>query len=341
MAKNRETVWLDAWYGQRKWTLWLLPLMWLFRGLTAVRRYWLTRYCQQPLQVPVVIVGNISVGGTGKTPLLIALVEHLQAQGFTPGVVSRGYGARAPHYPYLLTPQSPVTATGDEPYAIYQQTGCAVCIGPDRAASAHLLEQQGCNVLISDDGLQHYRLERDIEIAVIDGQRGFGNGFCLPVGPLREPVTRLHSVDFVIVNGSGQAAVETQHKARFSMTIAADIWQTLVDGQSHPLDHLPAGTRVHAIAGIGNPRRFYHTLRELQLDVVEHDFPDHHAYDTQDFNFTEALPVVMTVKDAVKCSAFARPDWYALHIQAKLPVEFWQQFDARLATIVEKNIHYE
>lgn len=341
MAKNRETIWLEAWYGQRKWSLWLLPLTWLFRGLSVARRYWLTRFRQPSIALPVVIVGNISVGGTGKTPLLIVLVKHLQARGMTPGVISRGYGSRAPHYPYLLTTQSPVIAAGDEPFAIYQKTGCAVCVGPDRVASARLLEQQGCNIIISDDGLQHYRLGRDIEIAVVDGQRGFGNGFCLPAGPLREPVRRLQSVDFVIVNGAAATSIGVAHSAGFTMKIVADVWQTVADGQLLPLNYFPAGTRVHAVAGIGNPQRFYHTLRELQLDVVEHDFPDHHAYDAQDFNFNESLPVVMTAKDAVKCSAFAQPDWYALQINAKLPEEFWQQFDARLAALVDKNIHYE
>jgi tetraacyldisaccharide 4'-kinase len=327
---RNDTRWLDAWYGKRRWTLWLLPLMWLFRLLAECRRYWLTHFAQETFTVPVIVVGNISVGGTGKTPLLIALIEQLQAQGFKPGVISRGYGGKAPQYPLLLTHNSSAAETGDEPLGIFQRTGCAVCVGPDRVASGHELIKHGCDILLSDDGLQHYRLARDVEIAVVDGKRGFGNGFCLPVGPLREPVKRLASVDFVVVNGASEISLPPTAVETFSMTIVSAHWVRLVDGLTLPLNHFSPGTRVHAVAGIGNPQRFYQSLRELNVAVCEHDFPDHHAYDARDLTFAESLPVVMTAKDAVKCASFAQDNWYYLVVDAHLPELFWQTFNDRI-----------
>lgn len=338
MAKNRETPWLEAWYGQRKWTFLLLPLMWLFRILSGLRRFWLTRFAQQRLSIPVIVVGNITLGGTGKTPLLIELVKHLQSRGHVPGVVSRGYGGRAQHYPLLVTVDSTALETGDEPLSIFRATGCAVCVGPDRVASGRLLQQQGCTIVLSDDGLQHYRLGRDVEIAVVDGQRAFGNGFCLPVGPLREPVTRLQSVDFVVINSASREPLPALSPATstvptFTMAVQAEHWLRVRDQQLLPLDYFEPAARVHAVCGIGNPRRFYQTLRELQLDPIEHDFPDHYAYHAGDFAFAEFLPVVMTAKDAVKCQAFAALDWYALSVRAALPEKFWQALDQRLTKI--------
>lgn len=333
VTTHRDTRWLNAWYGKRRWTLWLLPLMWLFRLLAACRRVWLTRFAQEKLMVPVIIVGNISVGGTGKTPLLIALVERLKTQGLKPGVISRGYGGNAPAYPFLLNNTSIVTETGDEPLGIYQRTGAAVCVGSDRVASARALIEHGCDILISDDGLQHYRLVRDLEIAVVDGKRGFGNGFCLPVGPLREPIKRLASVDFVVVNGASEISLPPTSVDAFSMTIMSAYWVRLVDGLKFPLNYFSQDVRVHAVAGIGNPQRFYQSLRELHLDICEHDFPDHHAYDARDFAFSEPLPVVMTAKDAVKCASFAQDDWYYLVVDVQLPELFWQSFDAQVARL--------
>lgn len=333
MAIQQQTLWLNAWYGKRKWIFLLLPLMWLFRLLSSLRRRYLRRFAQQHLPIPVIVVGNISVGGTGKTPLLIALVKHLQAQGFTPGVVSRGYGGRAPHYPFVLTAQTRVQESGDEPFSIFQQTGCAVCVDADRVAAARALERAGCDILLSDDGLQHYRLGRALEIAVVDGQRGFGNGFCLPVGPLREPVSRLKKVDLVVINSAEKSLPVSASLETFSMVIAPQAWVGVAGGQVFALSHLAPGSRVHAVAGIGNPQRFYITLSKLHLATVQHDYPDHHTYSMTDFDFAEDLPVVMTAKDAVKCQAFAKPDWYYLAVAAILPETFWQALDARIATI--------
>lgn len=334
MAANRETLWLNAWYGTRRWTYWFFPLAWLFRVLAVVRRFWLTRFVQQSPGVPVIVVGNITVGGTGKTPLLIALVEHLKDRGFVPGVISRGYGGSAPGYPFLLTPSATAAEVGDEPLNIFETTGCAVCVGPDRVASANYLQAQGCNILLSDDGLQHYRLGRTLEIAVVDGERGFGNGQCLPVGPLREPVARLSSVDMVVVNGETNASFPPEIKSRFTMTMLPAAWIRLTDQQKFPLPHLLPRTQVHAVAGIGNPQRFYRSLRALGLTPIEHDFPDHHVYAAHELKFSETSPLVMTTKDAVKCRAFAGDDWYSLIVNARLPDTFWTDFDARLATAI-------
>jgi tetraacyldisaccharide 4'-kinase len=330
-------LWQAAWYGRRRWSFWLLPLTGLFILITAIRRYILLRWQQKSLATPVVVVGNISVGGTGKTPLLIALVKWLQGQGYTPGVVSRGYGSKASNDPYLLGADSTAAQAGDEPLTIYQQTGCAVCVSPNRLAAARLLEDQGCDILLSDDGLQHYRLGRDIEIAVIDGQRGVGNGWRLPVGPLREPISRLGAVDWVVVNSPAPHFTVADFPDLYfiPMHIHARSLVNLVTGETHKITSLSAQP-VNAVAGIGNPQRFINTLREAGISSHLHAFPDHHAYSASDFRFDNVWPVVMTEKDAVKCKAFAQPNWYYLSIDACLPEVFWPAFEQRLMRVIEQ-----
>lgn len=332
-----DDLWLSAWYGKSRWTLWLLPLNWLFVAVSALRRYWLLRWQQKSLATPVIVVGNISVGGTGKTPLLIALVKGLQSQGYNPGVVSRGYGGQAESYPYLLGPESTPAQAGDEPITIYQQTGCAVCVGADRLAAARMLEDQGCDLLLSDDGLQHYRLGRDIEIAVVDGQRGLGNGWRLPVGPLREPASRLATVDWVVVNSPPAhfALPQLADLYVIPMQIAARSLVQMQTGEAQNLSAL-AGQKVNAVAGIGNPQRFLNTLAECDIQGELRCFPDHHAYHAGELVFDNNRPVVMTEKDAVKCKAFAQPDWYYLAISAVLPETFWSALNQRIERIIEQ-----
>lgn len=342
MAKRRETVWLDAWYGDKRWPWLLAPLSLLFRLIALARRAYLSRFDQQQLSVPVIVVGNISLGGTGKTPLIIALIEHLKQRGFEPGVISRGYGGQAPAYPLLVDAGTPVEHSGDEPLSIALATGCKVCVDPDRLAAGRKLEAEGCDLLLSDDGLQHYRLGRSLEIAVIDGQRGLGNGLCLPAGPLREAPRRLRQVDWVVVNGSLNERTKAQlNKLAIRdwvpMQIAPDHWQRLVDGEQLALQHLSFGTQVNAVCGLGNPQRFYDTLRQLGLQPLEHDFPDHYQYRSEDLQFERSAPVVMTTKDAVKCRDFARPDWYALAVAAQLPEPFWQALDQKLSELKPAN----
>ncbi len=334
---NKHQAWLDAWYGKRRWSFWLLPLMWLFCAIAWLRRIWLIKFTQKSLATPVVVVGNISLGGTGKTPLLIALVKFLQAQGFAPGVISRGYGGQAPGYPYLLSASSRAAEAGDEPLSIFCQTGCQVCVGPNRLASARLLEDQGCDILLSDDGLQQYALGRDIEIAVVDGQRALGNGYCLPVGPLREAGKRLKSVDWVVVNSANAEFTLPGLGELFyvPMAIAARELVNLKTNERISPESF-AGQQLEAVAGIGNPQRFYLSLQALGITPVPHDFPDHYAYRAEDFSFAADALLVMTEKDAVKCLSFARDNWYYLAIEAQLPDHFYQALLAKIKKIQQQ-----
>jgi len=312
--------------------------MWLFQLLSWLRRIWLIRFKRTRLATPLVVVGNISLGGTGKTPLLIALVKFLQAQGFKPGVISRGYGGRAPEYPYLLNTGSTAGETGDEPLSIFRRTGCSLCVGPDRVAAARRLEDEGCDILLSDDGLQHYALGRDIEIAVVDGQRALGNGQCLPVGPLRETPARLKSVDWVIINSPNSEGASNDSLAVLAnmftipMHISACEWVEVYSGNRLAPSAF-AGQTLDAVAGIGNPQRFYTSLRQLGIAPIEHDFPDHHAFTREDLAFAGPNTLVMTEKDAVKCQGFAPPGWFYLAVDAVLPESFYQAFLAKIDKI--------
>lgn len=305
----------SIWYHKHPAAIVLLPLSALFYLLSSLRRYWLQKCQPEPLTIPVIVVGNISVGGTGKTPLLIALVQFLQAQGRKPAVISRGYGGKA-QYPYLLNADSQAAQSGDEPLLIYRRCHCPVVVSPDRLQAArYVIEHCDADVILSDDGLQHYALPRDIEIAVIDGQRGLGNRFCLPAGPLRETASRLQNVDFVVVNGDTGAAFAS---AQYAMQIAAE---PLLPLNTSVSTVAPApGETVHAVAGIGHPQRFYRSLQQSGYTVQEHSFADHHPFVAQDVMFTDNKPVVMTEKDAVKCMNFSglTQHWY-LPVAAQLP----------------------
>ncbi len=305
--------WLEArWYQASSPPLLLRPLAALYGRVSAAHK----RKARTQVQpVPVIVVGNISVGGTGKTPFVIWLVELLRAQGWRPGVISRGYGGRAPHYPYAVDANSNPAHSGDEPLLIAQRCGCPVVVAPARCAAAELLLRNAdVDVIVADDGLQHYALGRDLEICIVDGTRGLGNGALLPAGPLREPVSRLREVDLVVVNGQGwgDAALEP-----LRMHLQAVNAQALGDGTQRPLRDF-AGQRVHAVAGIGHPPRFFETLRASGVQVIEHAFADHHAYTAGELQFEDGLPVLMTEKDAVKCKRFAAADWWAVPVVAEL-----------------------
>lgn len=308
--------WLEkAWYRQRSWSLFLAPLAWLFVWLTRLRRHHLEKH-QQPLSVPVVVVGNLTVGGTGKTPLIIALVKALQDKGYRPGVISRGYGGKAPSYPCAVTSQSDPQETGDEPLLIARSCGCPVVVDPDRLRAAQqLIDSTDCDVILSDDGLQHYRLPRKLEIVVIDGERRLGNGWCLPVGPLREPVSRLSEVDFAVVNGSNAVV---SHPRQFRMDLKPLRFRRLKDDMSCPPEQPPGEGSVHAVAGIGNPTRFARTLASLGLAVKLHPFPDHHNFSSADLVFDDNRPVIVTAKDAVKCASISRDNLWILDVVAVL-----------------------
>jgi tetraacyldisaccharide 4'-kinase len=297
----------------------------LYGGATAARR-WMYRHrwlSSERLPVPVIVVGNIVAGGAGKTPLAIALVEALRARGYKPGVVSRGYGGTA-RVPMLLGTQPDPATVGDEPALIRLRTRAPVAIGAKRAEAARLLLPEGVDVVVADDGLQHYALARDIEICAVDGVRRFGNGRLLPAGPLREPKSRLRDVDFIVCNGGD--ARDGGVTMRLVLSNATAL--------AHPSHVSPltafSGKRVHAIAGIGHPPRFFDALRTLGIDVIEHPFPDHHRYAAADLALGGGVPVLMTEKDAVKCRAFAQADWWSVPVMAELPAGFFDAVVARL-----------
>jgi tetraacyldisaccharide 4'-kinase len=309
--------WLESrWYRAPPAPLLLRPLGWLY-GLIADAIATRRKARAVKLPVPVIVVGNIAVGGTGKTPLVLWLIEELRALGQRPGVISRGYGGRAPHYPLLVDATTDPRLCGDEPALIARRAGVPLAVAPDRLAAGRLLiEQADVTILIADDGLQHYRLQRDLELCVVDGTRGLGNGSRLPAGPLREAPSRLDDVDLVVINGTQRVPLDTL-TPRVTMKLDATEALPLAGGKPWPLDDL-AGSTVHAVAGIGNPARFFATLRKHGLEVIEHPFPDHHAYTVEDLRFGHERPLLMTEKDAVKCAAFAQADWWWVPVQARL-----------------------
>jgi len=305
---------VQAWYNGA-WWLWLArPLEWLFRCLTALRRQLYTSGLLSCYRAdkPVVIVGNITVGGSGKTPIVIALVEALQAQGIAVGVVSRGYGASAGVFPHTVCDTSTSADCGDEPLLIYRRTRCPCVVAPSRPAAVRaLLANFAVDVVISDDGLQHYALARDMEIAVLDARVGVGNGFCLPAGPLREPVSRLQSVDYVLYRGSDDPlnGVYYEH----------DCLVNLVTGEQRPVAVVAIGKSIVALAGIGQPAQFFESLLRLGFETEQCVFPDHHAYSAADLAGLGDKPIIMTEKDAVKCREIAGGNSWYLRIDARLP----------------------
>ena len=319
---------VNAWY-KGHWALVLLrPLSLLYRAVTSIRRLAYQRgyFASRRFDVPVIVVGNITAGGTGKTPLTLAIVDYLKQQGYKPAIVSRGYGGQT-QYPAQVTEQSTAQQVGDEPLLMFLQSRVPVVVALKRAdAVAYILAKQLANVVVCDDGLQHYALARDIEIAVIDGARGLGNGKLLPEGALREPASRLHSVDFVVVNGQGY----TQPHAH-QMTLQASVWQSVGD-VVHKEPPKPSQT-IHAVAGIGNPERFFGQLELQGFTVIKHAFADHHQFTAQDVDFADNLPIVMTAKDAVKCQSFANDNMWQVPVVAQLSDEFYQQLVKKLNVI--------
>lgn len=307
------------WYADHPLSWLLRPLSWLFCAVAGLRRWayrrgWLPCY---RARVPVIVVGNLTVGGTGKTPLTARLVELLRSDGYRPGIVSRGYGGHSDHWPRPVLPESNPFEVGDEPVLLARTCGCPVVVGPDRAAAVRfLLAQHDCNVVVCDDGLQHYALARDIEIVVIDGERRFGNGACLPAGPLREPVSRLQSVDFVVVN-SGPVQV-----GEYAMTLVGQRAVNLSDADITCSLAAFSDTLVRAVAGIGNPERFFDFLRAHGIRVLALPFPDHHVYRAEELTFPDELPVLLTEKDAVKCHIPSRERFWYVPVRAQLDPEF-------------------
>ncbi|MDI1351749.1 MAG: tetraacyldisaccharide 4'-kinase [bacterium] len=303
-----------VWYGVHpvKWVL--VPLSWIYRGISFCRRQVLQKLYQVSCPVPLIVVGNLTVGGVGKTPLVIELAKKIQAKGLRVGIVSRGYGAKVTRFPYEVQAAHLASIVGDEPLLLAQKTQCPVVIAPNRMQAVHyLLEKYQSQIIISDDGLQHYRMGRAIEIAVIDGQRGLGNGFCLPAGPLRESPKRLTEVDFIVVNeGSWEHAYPMHLRP-------GDVTKLATSELVNPVD-LPKP--IVAVAGIGNPQRFYFTLRQLGIEFTFDSYPDHYQFKPHDLNYSAPV-VIMTEKDAVKCRSFISDNMYYLPVEAVLDDAFW------------------
>lgn len=318
------------WYEKHALRFALAPLSLIFCSLVKTRRlaYRYNLLKSQHISVPVIIVGNITVGGTGKTPLVIWLAQFLKQHGFQPAIVSRGYGGKSDNWPQQVRADSDPAVVGDEPILLAKHSHCPVAVAPKRSlAVASLLETYPCNIIISDDGLQHYALQRDIEIAVIDDILRYGNGYCLPAGPLREPISRLSDIDFLITKG---AALHGEISMQYEI---GNLHNLKYEHITQPLSHL-RGKNVHAVAGIGHPERFFNRLRDRGLKVNAHPFPDHYKYTTKDIDFDDDLPVIMTEKDAVKCQYLVQgPKYQYLSIKARLPKFFGERLLERLEKI--------
>jgi tetraacyldisaccharide 4'-kinase len=310
-----------VWYGDSPWYRVLLPLSWLFARLASWRRRLYRSGVLRSFDVgkPVIVIGNIASGGTGKTPVTMWLASFLKHRGFRPGIVSRGYGGSVGRFPLQVADDSDAGVVGDEPLLMARRVICPVVVHPDRVAAASMLIEMGCDVIVADDGLQHYRLKRQFEIAVFDGARGIGNGRLFPAGPLREPVSRLESVDLVMVQGvdvdlapslphgvpvsTFELAVVAVHDLRGRRTVAIEDFR---------------GKTVHGVAAIGNPQRFFRMLESYGMTVLPHAFPDHATLDYDDLKFGDGLDVLMTEKDAVKIAGPVPPHWWYIAVDLKL-----------------------
>lgn len=325
-AKGTQTP--SFWYDGSPVPLGVRLIAPLFGAVVALRRRlyrrrWLKQYT---LPVPVLVIGNVTAGGTGKTPLTIALVNRLREAGWKPGVASRGYGREQADVARWVEATTPTALGGDEPVLIAYKTGVPVRVDADRVSAGRALIEAGCDIIVCDDGLQHYRLARDVEIEVVDAQRRYGNGRLMPAGPLREPASRAQECDFRVVNlgqaSADPAAVSACGFGEWSMQLHIDSALPLSGGRARALSHF-RGQRVHAVAGIAHPQRFFDMLRAEGIGVVPHAFADHHAYAPADLRFGSELPVLMTEKDAVKCKPFANEWHFAVPLSAELPAAFW------------------
>ncbi|PHS68915.1 MAG: tetraacyldisaccharide 4'-kinase [Methylophaga sp.] len=323
---------INSWYQPHPIRWLLSPLSAFYRMIILLRKwcYHLGIFKQYHLSVPVIIVGNISLGGTGKTPFVIWLTQQLQKAGMRPGIISRGYGGHAKQYPQIVSPTSDPSIVGDEPILISRHTHCPIAVAPNRhAAGQMLLQQFDCNIIIADDGLQHYALGRDIEVAIIDGERLFGNQYCLPAGPLREPLARLEHVNFIVHNG-GQSPTD------FRMTLSQAVAINLIDPTLRKNISEFADQIVHAVAGIGHPQRFFEQLIQQNLHIISHPFADHYAFQITDLSFGDDKPIFMTEKDAVKCQSFANKNMWVIPIEAQITGKLDQQI---LQTIAGLSSH--
>jgi tetraacyldisaccharide 4'-kinase len=320
----------NSWYHPQWWNYLLMPISWIFLLLVKLRLFFYRHrfFKTYRFNIPVIVVGNITVGGAGKTPLVIHLVEQLRKRGFRPAVVSRGYG-RKKRSVAMVEVNSSAQWVGDEPLLIMQRTLCPVFVANRRElAIQEAIKKTDCNLVICDDGLQYSALHRDVEIVVVDGLRRFGSGMLLPAGPLREPMHRLTEVDFIVNNGDVR-----ENEVSMNLTIQQAFrlkTREAVDLQEY------VGKTVHAIAGIGYPKRFFNTLIAMGIKVIPHAMPDHHYYSARDFNFPDDLPIFMTEKDMVKCHAFANDRMIYVTVVTEVPDSFIQQIVDKLPSCSAK-----
>lgn len=310
------------WYDD-SWQQWLFwPISKVTEAVVKRKRQRYARHPPSPLPVPVVVIGNLSVGGTGKTPLLLHLIDALRKRGLKVGVISRGYGGHA-HYPLWVTPASPATECGDEPALIARRTGVPLVVDPDRYRAAQfLLQKNQLDIVLSDDGLQHYRLARQLEVVVIDGARGFGNGRLLPMGPLREPLQRLSSIPIAVINGTPTPALQQQlsrcdRMQIHRMNIKPGKFRRLAGSDEASAQRF-ADRTVTALAGIGNPARFFNTLNSLKISHHPVEFADHHRYTQAELLPFQSATVIMTEKDAVKIDSNWLADGWYLSVDAEV-----------------------
>lgn len=333
--RQRLEHWLNqVWWRRTKPPVWLRALVPIYRlGFLLDRKFNSARQPPGLHDRTIVVVGNITVGGSGKTPLVIRLCRVLLAAGLRPAVVSRGYG-RKRHGLLPVTMDASVAEVGDEPLLIARRTGVPVVVAADRCAAAQVLFDSGIDVVIADDGLQHHRLPRSLEICVVDGQRDFGNGYLLPAGPLREPMRRLDEVDYVVINDSEHDAADTS--GAIPMQLVPGLLYALDGDASWRLSQF-AGCRVSAVAGIGNPQRFFRYLQLAGLHASQYAFADHHAYGPEDFTVMEpGLPIIMTEKDAVKCRGLKLTNAWYLSVEASLPSAWESELVAKLETSLQR-----
>lgn len=329
--KQQISRWLqDAWYDEMYISSALMPLSMFYDDYMRFRLFLYNKGLLTKIKfpVPVIIVGNITVGGTGKTPLILWLARFLRQEGYKPGIISRGYGGNSDSWPQWVDQHSDPEQVGDEAVLMAKHSDCPIAVGPERVKAAQmLLDKADCDVILSDDGLQHYALDRDIEIAVVDGERRFGNGYTLPCGPLREPISRLGSVDFVVVNG----VPSEEHE--FSMQILGDTAVNLVTKEEKLLNEFKTSS-CHALAGIGNPKRFFDLLESEGISFEKHAFPDHHLFSAEDILFEDDKQILMTEKDAVKCLGFASDKHWYVPVKAQPQ----QQFIDKLLRLLKEKI---
>jgi tetraacyldisaccharide 4'-kinase len=305
------------------------PFSLIYRAIIATRKFLYQKniFKTNKFPVPVIVVGNITLGGTGKTPLVIWLANFLKSKGYQPGIVSRGYKAQTKHYPQFVMKSMDARLVGDEPLLMAERTNCPVIIDPNRSrAVQHLLKNFSCNVVISDDGLQHYALHRDIEIIVIDGNRLFGNGLCLPAGPLREPLSRIKQSEFLI---SSHKPYQNAYRMHYDVKGIVNLNN---ETKTFILQNYP-NHKIHAVAGIGHPEQFFQMLEHiLNKAVIKHPFPDHHFFKAKDFAAFAQEMIIMTEKDAVKCKPFSQANYYYVKIDAQIDDKFADVLLARLAS---------